>query len=113
MAELTNKDAEAVSRWLDLNKFKHVSSTGEDSAAFGDRQELWERDGTLIRLTRDRGQWFYDVSRREAESWLDVDSVASAMGFKQTAPIERIEVVASAIDDRVFGALSSAVRHAP
>jgi hypothetical protein len=108
VAELNDEDAEEVRRWLDRNQFQHISSIGGDSAGFGDRQDVSERDGTLIRLTRDRGQWWYDMSRSNANVWLDVDSVAAAMGYKQTAPVERVDVVASSVDDRVFGALRPA-----
>ena len=37
----------------------------------------------------------------------------AAMGYKLTAPVERVQFVASSIDDRVFGALRTAVRHPP
>jgi hypothetical protein len=113
VAALTDDDAGAVRRWLELDQFHHVSSIGGDAAAFGDRQDVWEREGTLVRLTRDRGQWWYDVSRSGTNVWLDVDSVAGALGYKQTAPVERVQVVAGRLDDRVFGALRTAVRHAP
>src|SRR4051794_16348897 len=108
MAELTDEDAEAVRHWLGSNRFQHISTAGGGSAAFGDRQDAWERDGTLVRLTRDRGQWWYDMSRSGTDDWLDVDAVTAAMGYKQTAPVERVEVVAASIDDRVFGSLCAA-----
>lgn len=113
MSELAVEEAEAIRRWLERHEFEHVSTVGGDSAPFGDRQDIWERAGTLFRLTQDRGQWWYDLSRSGAEIWLDVDSVAGAMGSKWTAPVERVADVASLIDDRVFGALCSTVRHAP
>jgi hypothetical protein len=58
MSELTDEDAGDVRDWLDRNQFQHVSSLGGDTTAFGDRQDVWERDGTLVRLSRDRGQWW-------------------------------------------------------
>lgn len=112
VSELTEEEAETVRDWLRRNQFQNVSSVGGDSAGFGDRQELWERDGTLIRLTRDRAQWWYDLSRSGANLWLDVDRVAGALGSESTAPVERVADVAS-IDDRKFGALSTVVRHSP
>lgn len=112
MSELTAAQAEAVRSWLDRNQFQHVSSIGGDSTGFGDRQDVWEREGTLFRLTRDRGQWWCDLSRSGANLWLDVDGVATALGSKSTAPVERAADVAS-IDDRVFGALRTVVRHSP
>ena len=112
MSELTEEDAEAVRSWLDRNQFELVSSVGGGSAGFGDRREVWQRDRTLLRLTRDRGQWWYDLSRSGASLWLDVDGVAGALGSKSTAPVERVAEV-STIDDRVFGALSTVVRQSP
>jgi hypothetical protein len=44
------------------------------------------------------------------DSWLDVDTVG-ATGYKQTQPAERVAVVASSVDDRVYGALLSAGLH--
>lgn len=113
MSELTDEDAEAVRNWLDRHQFQHVSSVGGDTTGFGDRQDVWERSGTLIRLTRDRSQWWYDVSRSGTDCWLDVDSVVAAMGYKQTVPVERVANVASSIDDRMFGALRTSERHSP
>jgi hypothetical protein len=109
MAELTEDDAEAVRQWLERNQFQHVSTVGGDSAGFGDRRGVWERDGTLVRLTRDRGQWLYDMSRSGSDGWLDVDSVTAALGYKQTEPVERLQVVTASIDDRVFHALRDQV----
>ena len=113
MSDLTDDEADAVGGWLDRHEFEKVSSRGGDSSPFGDRQDVWERDGTLVRLTRDRGQWWYDVSRHGANVWLDVDSVAGALGSKSTAPVDRVADVTGSIDDRVFGALSASIRHAP
>ncbi|GAA1241260.1 hypothetical protein [Oryzihumus leptocrescens] len=112
MAELTEQDAGAVRQWLESNQFQHVSTVGGDSEGFGDRQDVWERDGTLVRLTRDRGQWWYDLSRSGTNNWLDVDSVNAALGYKQTSPVERVQV-AGAVDDRMFSALLTAVRPSP
>jgi len=113
MSRLTDEDAEDVRLWLSRNAFKDVSSVGGDTTDFGDRQDTWERDGTLVRLTRDRGQWWYDMSRTGTGSWLDVDTVSGAMGYKLTAPVERVAYIASSIDDRVFGALLTVERHSP
>jgi hypothetical protein len=90
-----------------------LSHVGGDSGAFGDRQEVWERSGTLFRLSRDRGQWWCYISRSGTGVWLDADAVAGAMGLKTTAPIERVADIAGHIDDRVFAALRPSMRHAP
>lgn len=112
MSEITEDEAATVRDWLRRNQFENAVSTGGDSAPFGDQREVWERDGTLIRLTRDRGQWWYDLSRSGAGHWLDVDSVVGALGSELTASVERVAHVA-AIDDRKFRAVSTVVRHAP
>lgn len=44
MSELTVDEAEAVRSWLERHQFEHVSTVGGDSAAFGDRQDIWERE---------------------------------------------------------------------
>ncbi len=113
MSELTEDEAEEVRGWLARNEFEHVSSVGGHTMGIGDRQEIWERTGTLIRVTGGRGQWWYDMSRTGAGTWLDVDVVAGAMGCKLTAPVERVAYVAASIDDRVFGALLTTERHSP
>jgi hypothetical protein len=113
VAVLTSEDAESVRCWLESNQFRHVSMLGGLDASFGNVQDVWEREGTLVRLTRDRGQWWYDLSRNGSAVWLDVDLVSGAMGYKQTDPAERVAVVASTIDDRVFGALGDAAHHSP
>lgn len=113
MSGLTDEEADAVGGWLGRHEFEKVSSIGGDSSPFGDRQDLWERDGTLVRLTRDRGQWWYDLSQGAASVWLDVDAVADALGSKLTAPVDRVADVVGSIDGRVFGALSASIRHSP
>lgn len=113
MSTLTAEDAEGVRDWLGRNQFEHVSSIGGYTTGFGDRQDIWERNGTLVRVTKDRGQWWYDMSRTGTSAWLDVDTVAGAMGYKLTAPVERLAYIASSIDDRVFEALLAAEQHSP
>jgi hypothetical protein len=113
MSQLTNDQAEDVRGWLDRHEFEKVTSRGGDFSPFGDRQEVWERHGTLVRLTRDRGQWCYELSRDGANVWLDIDAVAGAIGSKSTAPADRVADVAGSIDDRAFGALSASPRPSP
>lgn len=113
MAELTDEEVHELQSWLDANRFERVSSVGGDNAGFGDRQDVWERGGTRLRVTRDRGQWFYDLSRSGASVWLDVDRVVEAMGYKSARAMERAADVASFVDDRVFESLKTVVRHSP
>ncbi len=111
MTELTTDEAEAVVDWLDSHQFKKVSSVGGHLAPFGDSQEVWNRDGTLVRLTRDRGQWWCDLSRSNAKAWLEMDTIAGVMGFESSTPIDRLSELTSLIDDRVFSALRASVQH--
>jgi hypothetical protein len=111
VSELSEVEVEAIRKWLVRNQFDHVSGVGGDSAPFGDSQDVWERDGTLLRLARDRGQWWYDLSRSGTAVWLDVDAVAAASGCKSVVPVERVADVVGWVDDRVFAALATAVRH--
>jgi hypothetical protein len=113
VAELTEEDAHAVRDWLGRNQFDQVTSIGGPETAFGDQQDTWERAGTLVRLTRDRGQWWYDITRVGTNVWLDIDTVAGAMGYKHTVPAERVDVVASSLDNRSFAAIASSERPSP
>jgi hypothetical protein len=114
MSALSEEEAEAVRSWLDRNQFELVSSSeGDESGLLGDRQDVWERDGTLLRLTRDHGQWHYDLSRTGANVWLDIDRVAASMGTTSTVPVDRVADIAPSMNDRVFGALSTALHHSP
>jgi hypothetical protein len=109
VAGLTDDDAEGVRKWLDENQFERVSEGGGTAAWPGDRQDVWERDGTLVRLTRDPGgQWSCALSRG-GRVWLDVDRVASAMGTASTVPSERVAELAGSMSDRVFEALVTAL----
>jgi hypothetical protein len=90
VSELTVAAAGDVRSWLDRNQFERISTVGGGAAGFGDRQEVWERDGTLFRLPRDRGQWWYDLSRSGSRMWFDVDDAAAALGSKSTDPVERV-----------------------
>lgn len=113
MSGLGDEEAEAVRGWLAHNNFVHVSKDRSDPPLF-DRQDVWERDGTLVRLSRDRsGQWRYDLSRNDAGPWLDVDRIAAALGCDAPVPVERLAEVAASMNDRVFGALSNTLRHSP
>jgi hypothetical protein len=78
------------------------------SENFGDEQHVWEQGGALVRLTRDRGQWWCELSRRGWNDWFDVDLVATAFGSKSYWPAERVaEVIHSFADDRMLEPLRS------
>ncbi len=107
VSDVSDEVAVGLRIWLTRNQFELVAPVGGDSASFGDRQDTWDRNGTRVRLTRDRGQWWCDLSRLGSNVWLDLDDVAGALGVKFTDPVERLATAASSIDDRVFDALST------
>jgi hypothetical protein len=73
------------------------------SEGFGDEQQVWERDGALVRLTRDRGQWWCDLSHRGWSDWFDVDLAAAALGSKSYGPADRIaDVIDKFTDNRLL-----------
>jgi hypothetical protein len=83
-----------------------VREEARASSSFGDQLDVWERDGALVRLTRDRGQWWCDLSRRGWRDWFDVDLVAEAFGSKSQSPADRIgDVIGKFADDRLLEAL--------
>lgn len=113
MAGLTDEEAEMVRKWLAQHLVEHEWSGPTDPGRFGDGQEVWQRDGTLVRLTRNGGGWTCDLSRRNAQAWLDLGRMATAMGSPATAPVERVADLCSTLNDRVFGALSATLPHSP
>jgi hypothetical protein len=113
MFGVSDEEAEGVRKWLDQHLFDHVLSRGGDSAGFGDSQDVWVGDGTLVRLTRDRGQWSCDLSRSGSDVWLDVDRIAAAMGLDSTVPVQRVAELVGSMNDRVFRVLSATLPHSP
>jgi hypothetical protein len=111
---LTDEEVEAVQLWLGLHQFDNVWSTKSEPGVFPDRQEIWEREGTRLRLTRDRhGQWRCDVSRAGSTVWLDVSRVAAALGYEWTDQVARVGDVARSMNDRVFHSLSNTLGPSP
>ena len=109
---LTDDDAEAVRKWLEGHQFEHVVSNRGDSSSSGVSLDAWEREGTLVRLRRDRGQWSCDLSRG-GSVWLDLDRIARALGTEPVLPVERVSELATSMNDRMFGALSNTLPHTP
>jgi hypothetical protein len=44
-------------------------SESRDEASFGDTQMTFERGRTLVRLVRDRGQWFLEATAATWDDW--------------------------------------------
>jgi hypothetical protein len=102
--ELSEVEAMQVRELVAREQF--VREEARASSSFGDQLDVWERDGALVRLTRDRGQWWCDLSRRGWSDWFDVDLVAEAFGSKSQSPADRIgDVIGKFADDRLLEAL--------
>lgn len=111
MAELSDVDAAEVRALVAREQF--VVDSARVSEGFGDEQQVWERDGALVRLTRDRGQWWCELSRRGWSDWFDVDLAAGAFGSKSHGPAGRVaDVIAKFADDRMLDPLRAAMDRA-
>lgn len=80
MAELTEAEAAQVRDWVQRRGFHLTSDLGSQS--FGDEERIWERNNARVRLTRDRGQWWCELSYRGCPEWFDLDLAARALGSK-------------------------------
>ena len=80
MAKLSDDEAAGVRELISREQF--VVESARVSGDFGEEQQVWERGGALVRLTRDRGQWWCELSRRGWSDWFDVDLVAGALGVE-------------------------------
>jgi hypothetical protein len=101
MAQLSDEDAAAVRAVVEREQFEldRVTTIG----GFGDEQRVWERDGALVRLTRDRGQWWCELSHRGWTEWFDIDLVAGALGSKSDGVVDRLrDVVGTFTDGRLL-----------
>lgn len=104
VAELNDDEAREVRRFVEREHFL-VDST-ITIGGFGDEQRVWERDGALVRLTKDRGQWWCELSHRGCTDWFDLDLVAVAFGSKSYGPAERLgDVINNFTNDRLQGPL--------
>jgi hypothetical protein len=66
--EPTSGEAGGVQARLHQMGFSAVSERRDD-AAFGDTEITFERGSTLVRLVRDRGQWFVEATARGWSGW--------------------------------------------
>jgi len=98
---LSDEEAAEVQAFVDREQFtlEFVTTVGE----FGDEQRIWARDGALVRLSRDRGQWWCELSHRGWPDWFDIDVVAGALGSKSYEPADRVsDVIDKFTDDRLL-----------
>jgi hypothetical protein len=61
-------DGRAVEAQLDDRGYDLIHERRDD-AAFGDTEMIFQRGATLVRLVRDRGQWFVDATASAWEDW--------------------------------------------
>ena len=97
MASLSEGDAARVRAFVEREQFdlEFLTTIG----GFGDEQRVWDREGALVRLTRDRGQWWCDLSHRGSPDWFDIDLVAAALGSKSNDVVDRVGGVIGAFTD--------------
>jgi hypothetical protein len=101
MARLSDEDAAAVRVFVEREQFELDCVT--TAGGFGDEQRVWDRDGALVRLTRDRGQWWCELSHRGWPVWFDIDLVAAALDSKSNDCVDRLgEVVGKFTDGRLL-----------
>ena len=108
MGVLTDKEAEAVASWLRSEQFSPVSRL-VSSEDFGNEQTFWFRGQALVRLTRDRGQWWCDLSSAGWTEWFDVDVVAGFFESKEQGADRRVPLVDD-LSDRLLDPLRAASR---
>ncbi|MDX6254485.1 MAG: hypothetical protein QOJ11_819 [Frankiales bacterium] len=77
VAVLSETDAASIREAVKRDRFAVASTTS--SPRFGDVQTIWRSSRLLVRLTRDRGQWFADVRHDDWDDWFDIDDVAAAV----------------------------------
>jgi hypothetical protein len=101
VAELSETEAGEIREFVVRNQFV-VRSAGTFDG-FGDEQQVWERDGALVRLTHDRGEWWCDLSHFGWSDWFDVDLAAGAFGSKSYGRTDRVgDVIDKFTDDRML-----------
>jgi len=105
---LTDREAEAVASWLRSEQFSTVSRLASPQH-FGNEQTVWSRGQALVRLTRDRGQWWCDLSLSGWTEWFDVDVVAGFFESKEQGADRRVHLV-DELSDRLLDPLRAASR---
>jgi hypothetical protein len=113
MTDIGADEAAQILLWLPQNQFERLSHVGGAHAGICDEQSTWARGPARVRVTRDRGQWWCDVSWEGFTTWLDVHDVAGAMQSKAYGSADRLAWVTSSLRSQTFGALAGFVRHAP
>ena len=108
MAEVSEDEVNAVIQWLRTHHFEQSATRAGDG--FGDRLEVWAKGRDLVRLVRDRGQWFVDVGRDGWDDWFDVDLVNYVVDTKEDTVVGRLAAVAAARLDHLLPALTEARR---
>ena len=106
MTHIGDDEAAEVLLWLARNEFDLRSRIGGTGEGFGDEQSIWSRGPARVRVTRDRGQWWCDVSWGLSTVWLDVHDVAGAMQTKEYRTTDRLAWVISSLRSETYDALA-------
>ena len=70
------RDAVRSEQFTPVSRLASPEDSGNEQT-----ETVWSRGQALVRLTRDRGQWWCDLSLAGWTEWFDVDVVA---GFFQS-----------------------------
>lgn len=108
MSELSPTEVESVIEWLDHAGYARRNQ--QDGLGFGDHLEEWERGRQLVRLVRDRGQWFLDVGQSGWTDWFDIDLTAFVIGSRADSVVDRMAAAAEANLEHLLPALQEARR---
>lgn len=108
MGVLTEAEAGLVTSRLSSEGFSHANRK-TDPDHFGDEQTTLSRGQALVRLTRDRGQWWCDLSLAGWADWFDVDAVAAFFESKEQA-VDRRVLLVDQLTDRLLEPLKASTR---
>ncbi len=79
MGVLTAAEADVVCQHLESDGYV-VQSRVSRPEHFGDEQTIWAHNEVLTRLTKDRGQWFAEVSREGwGGGWFDISDLVAVL----------------------------------
>lgn len=90
---LSKAEVVEAESWLRTQQFERTRQL--EGAGFGDRLEEWSDGSFLVRLVRDRSQWFVEVSRSGWTDCFELDLIAWAIDTKETSITGRLSAISS------------------
>jgi len=110
VAPVPAEEVEVIDAWLASNRFVVIET--RESASVGFRLQQWQSGDSLVRITRNGGRWFVEVSRSDWDEWFEIDLVNYVCDFRQNSALGRTKAAAHADIDHLLPALRSALRSA-